>query len=131
VTVIAGVGNLRTGEITLANAGHPRPLFIDENGASVFVETTLGPPLGVGPTAYEAKTFTMPQNSILVCFTDGLIERRGEDIDTGLDRLMRTVMGSEHTSESLKVFVSTLLTGMRDAEAADDIAVLALKRVQA
>jgi serine phosphatase RsbU (regulator of sigma subunit) len=131
VTVIAGVGNLRTGEITLANAGHPRPLFIDENGASVFVETTLGPPLGVGPTAYEAKTLTMPQNSILVCFTDGLIERRGEDIDTGLDRLMRTVMESEHTSESLKVFVSTLLTGMRDAEAADDIAVLALKRVQA
>ena len=73
----------------------------------------------------------MPQNSTLICYTDGLIERRGEDLDTGLNRLVRTVRGSEPAiSEGLEVFVSRLLVGMRDPEGADDIAVLALKRMQ-
>lgn len=132
VTVIAGVGNVRTGEVTVANAGHPRPLLIPADGAGEFIETKVGPPLGVGTTTYEATTFTMPLDSTLLCYTDGLVERRGEDIDVGLNRLARAVRGPGHAaSEGMEILVSRLLGGMHDDEGADDIAILALKRVQA
>jgi serine phosphatase RsbU (regulator of sigma subunit)/type II secretory pathway pseudopilin PulG len=131
VTVIAGIGNMRTGTITMANAGHPRPLLLNEDRTTEFVETALGPPLGVGATTYQATTFTLPWNSTLVCYTDGLIERRGEDIDVGLDRLAGAVETFEPpASESLEVLVSGLLGAMRDEETADDIAILALRRVR-
>jgi serine phosphatase RsbU (regulator of sigma subunit) len=127
VTVIAGIGNVRTGEVTLANAGHPRPLCIRGDGSSEFVETAVGPPLGVGATCYEASTFTLPQDAILLCYTDGLIERRGEEIEVGLDRLATTAAASQHRADPAEL-LRDLLGAMRDDEAADDIALLALKR---
>lgn len=129
VTVIAGIGNVRTGEITIANAGHPRPLHIREDGSNEFVETALGPPLGVGAASYESTTFILPQDSTLLCYTDGLIERRGEDILVGLHRLARIASASKNR-EDLAEFLRHLLGQMRDEDAADDIALLAFKRVK-
>jgi serine phosphatase RsbU (regulator of sigma subunit) len=127
VTVIAGIGNVRTGEVTVANAGHPRPLQIHEDGSTEFVETALGPPLGVGATHYEPTSFTLVPKSTLLCYTDGLMERRGEDISVGLKRLARTASGSKRR-ENLAEFLADLLDGMRDDNAADDIALLAFRR---
>lgn len=100
VTVVVGVGTWRTGEVVVASAGHPPPLLLTAEDAA-YVDLPVGPPLGVGATGYEAATFTMPRGSTLLAFTDGLVERRGEDIDDGMRRL---------------------------ADAADDTAVLALRR---
>ncbi|GAA3818887.1 hypothetical protein GCM10022242_20880 [Nocardioides panacisoli] len=132
VTVIAGVGDWRTGEVTMASAGHLVPLLIDPEGATEFVPLPVGPPLGTGPSSYEAATVVLQPGWTLVCYTDGLVERRTEDIDAGLDRLARVAAGI-HSGQTnpLRSFVAALLDGMRDDARSDDIAVLALKRADA
>ena len=125
VTALVGVGNWRTGEIVLANAGHPSPLLVSGPDAG-FVPMSVGPPLGAGPSSYRPATFTLDQGATLISFTDGLVERRTEDIDSGLQRLMSAVVPvSEHPLGSLIVDV---LGSMENDDSADDVAILALRR---
>jgi serine phosphatase RsbU (regulator of sigma subunit) len=126
ITVIAGIGNWRTGEIVMANAGHPPPLLIAADQAE-YVPIPAGPPLGVGPSSYESTTFTLTGGSTLILYTDGLIERRTEDIDTGMRRLADVVRPI--AAEPVAAIVDQVLTSLRDEDAADDIAVLALRRL--
>jgi serine phosphatase RsbU (regulator of sigma subunit) len=126
ITVLVGVGSWRTGEITVANAGHPLPLLVTDGGSS-FVEVPAGPPLGAGPSTYDSSTFTLPQGATLVAFTDGLVERRGEQIDVGMRRLADNL--PPLAGRPLDTFVGDLLASMRTADTVDDIAVLALRRV--
>lgn len=123
-TVLVGVGDWRTGEVTLANAGHPPPVLLSGDGASL-VEVPPGRPLGTGPAAYPSVTVQMPPGSTLFCYTDGLVERRGEDIDAGLDRLVRVLL--EAGPGSVDRLVEHALGTMRSDDAPDDIAVLALR----
>ena len=118
-TALVGVGNWRTGVVTLANAGHPAPLLLTEDRPE-FVATPVGPPLGTGSSAYESCEFTMPVGSTLILYTDGLIERRTEDIATGMDRLARTV--APMSSVPLQTMVGEVLRGLNDPTASDDIA---------
>jgi serine phosphatase RsbU (regulator of sigma subunit) len=126
VTTIAGIGNWRTGEIVLANAGHPPPLLISD-GSVDYVSLPVGRPLGVGPSSYEPATFTMPGDSTMILYTDGLIERRTEDIDTGMTRLVDVV--GPIAQDPLEELIDQVLTSLRDENAVDDIAVLALRRL--
>jgi hypothetical protein len=123
-TALVGVGDWRTGEVTVASAGHPSPLLMTREGAD-FVATTPGPPLGTGPASYRSTTFTMSPGSTLLCFTDGLVERRTEDIDTGMRRLAATAAGS--TGASPDELVLHAHRTLRSDDARDDIAVLALR----
>lgn len=124
-TTVVGVGSWRTGEITVANAGHPPPLLLDDGGAE-FLQVSTGPPLGTGPTTYRSTTFTVAPGATLFCFTDGLVERRGEDIDTGMQRLARTV--EQAAVSSTAHLVAHTVRTLRCDDADDDIAVLALRR---
>jgi serine phosphatase RsbU (regulator of sigma subunit) len=126
ITVLVGVGNWRTGEVSVANAGHPLPALASDAGAS-FVPMPVGLPLGAGPWTYESSTFAMPVGATLIAYTDGLIERRSEDLDCGMRRLIDTVQPL--VARPLVEFVSEVVTSMRDEDHADDIAVLALRRV--
>jgi len=87
----------------------------------------VGRPLGVGPSSYEPATFTLAEGSTLILYTDGLIERRTEDIDAGMRRLVDVV--GPISQDPLEDLVDQVLTSMRDENAADDIAVLALRRL--
>ena len=126
ITAIAGIGNWRTGEIVLANAGHPPPLLVTD-GDTDYVSLPVGRPLGVGPSSYETATFTMPAGSAMILYTDGLIERRTEDIDAGMRRLVDVV--GPIAQDPLEELVDQVLTSLRDEDAVDDIAVLALRRL--
>jgi len=126
ITAIVGVGNWRTGEFVLANAGHPPPLFTDGEQVD-FVSTIVGPPLGVGPSAYKSVTITLPPGDAVVMYTDGLIERRTEDIDTGMNRLADVI--APIATRPLEDLVDLVLDSLRDDDAADDIALLALRRL--
>jgi serine phosphatase RsbU (regulator of sigma subunit) len=86
------------------------------------VETTPGAPLGVGDCTYPATTFVMEPHSTFIAFTDGLVERRGEDIDVGLRRLANTVKASNLPLNDL---LTNTLTALTDGDAEDDIAILA------
>jgi serine phosphatase RsbU (regulator of sigma subunit) len=122
-TVLVGCGDLRTGSITIASAGHLNPLMVSGR-TTEFVQATVGLPLGVEPTTYTATTIQMAHGSTLVAFTDGLVERRGESIDVGLGRLARAASTSDFTPEDL---LSALTSTVAHDGADDDIAVLAFR----
>ena len=129
-TVLVGVGDVVSRQITVANAGHLNPLTVS-NGRAQFVRTEPGPPLGVtadprdtaGPS-YPATTFTMPAGSTLIAFTDGLVERRGEDLGLSLQRLAATAAACAYEAE-VDAILESLLAGTVHGGSEDDIAVLA------
>lgn len=125
ITAVVGVGTWRTGEIVAVSAGHPPPLLVTDDGTS-HVAMTVGPPLGVGPSSYELAHFTMPPGSTLLAYTDGPVERRGEDIDTGLRRLVEAA--DLHGEAPVSDLLTSLLDTLRGDGAPDDIALLALRR---
>jgi serine phosphatase RsbU (regulator of sigma subunit) len=85
-TVLIGLVDRDTREVTLANAGHPEPLIIVGAHAD-YAATTVGPPLGTVTARYVSTSFVMAPGSVLLAFTDGLVERRDQSLDIGLDRL--------------------------------------------
>jgi serine phosphatase RsbU (regulator of sigma subunit) len=73
--------------ITCASAGHPRPLLVDAAGAH-YVDTAVGLPVGVElDRVYEETLMSLPTRGALFLYTDGLIERRGETLAEGFERL--------------------------------------------
>jgi serine phosphatase RsbU (regulator of sigma subunit) len=128
ITALVAVGNHRTGAITVANAGHPPPLLAATDGID-YVSVPVGPPLGFGASDYDEATFDLVPGATLLCYTDGLVERRDEDIDTGLDRLVRTV--TDLGDQPLPRLLGRVLAEMRADGAPDDTAVLALRRTTA
>ncbi|MCW2495897.1 PP2C family protein-serine/threonine phosphatase [Jatrophihabitans sp.] len=122
-TVIVGVGDLAARQVTVANAGHPLPLLVTPGGAS-FLPMPVGRPLGVGGGTYVSTTFTMPAGSTLLAFTDGLVERRDEDLDLGMARLAAAAGGPPRPLDTLLV---ELLATMTQDGSDDDIAMLAFR----
>ncbi|WP_183107096.1 SpoIIE family protein phosphatase [Streptomyces sp. 1114.5] len=106
---------------TAASAGHLPPVVADTEGRAHLVELPTGAPLGVGGVPFESAEFTLPEEGILVLYTDGLVERRSRDLDEGLRLLCRTVADRRASLEQTCDAVLTRLTG-RTSE--DDIAVI-------
>jgi serine phosphatase RsbU (regulator of sigma subunit)/PAS domain-containing protein len=70
------------------SAGHPPPLLRRPDGTTEVVDLEAGPLLGVDhSSAYPHTRIDLQPGSILALYTDGLVEERGTDIDTGIDRL--------------------------------------------
>jgi anti-sigma regulatory factor (Ser/Thr protein kinase) len=80
-----------------------------------------GAPLGVGGVPFETTTVEVPDGSRLLLYTDGLIERPGESLDTGLERLLAATAGWEGTVDS---FAQHVFTDLLPAEGIDDDAAL-------
>src|SRR5262249_60412087 len=76
-----------TGSMEVASAGHLSPLLVAPDGGSQFLDVSPAPPLGVGEGPISSRTFDVEDGSLLVLYTDGLVENRGRDIDDGLKRL--------------------------------------------
>ncbi|MGW1708558.1 PP2C family protein-serine/threonine phosphatase [Streptomyces sp. NPDC002206] len=78
-----------THTITYSSAGHPPPALLHTDGTVEYLDQATDPPLGARPDLVhrpeDATVFAA--GDALVLYTDGLIERRREDIDVGLDRL--------------------------------------------
>jgi serine phosphatase RsbU (regulator of sigma subunit)/type II secretory pathway pseudopilin PulG len=123
-TALVGIGDLVSGELTMSSAGHLNPLICTE-AESRFVEVAGGVPLGVARASYAATTVVIEPGSTFIAFTDGLVERRHEDIDEGLRRLARAAAPS---TAPLDDVVSALLATMTsDGADDDDIAILAFR----
>jgi serine phosphatase RsbU (regulator of sigma subunit)/anti-sigma regulatory factor (Ser/Thr protein kinase)/anti-anti-sigma regulatory factor len=120
-----------TGELTWALAGHPPVLLVDDDGAR-FLDGGAGSVLGVpGRPPYVEATARMPPGTSAVLYTDGLVERRGEVLDTGLGRLAeaagrRTGLGPDALVAGLAEAV------LPDAEGpVDDVALLVVRAIPA
>jgi serine phosphatase RsbU (regulator of sigma subunit) len=107
------------------NAGHPPPALISPDGA---VELLTGPPdvlLGVLPEGDRIDhTRVLEQGSTVVFYTDGLIDRRSQDLTDGFEWLSRTL--SRHATEDHEQLADTLLTEQM-AGSEDDVAILVLR----
>ena len=73
--------------VVLANAGHLPPVVVTTSGADL-VEGHPDPLLGLPRGRRALRTATMPEDSALVIYTDGLIERRGVSLDESLRQLV-------------------------------------------
>jgi serine phosphatase RsbU (regulator of sigma subunit) len=88
-TVVKVYIDWATHTLTYSSAGHPPPALLHHDGTMTFLDRATDPPLGARPEHVlrpEAST-AFTEGATLVLYTDGLIERRYEDIDAGLDRL--------------------------------------------
>ncbi|WP_212913704.1 SpoIIE family protein phosphatase [Streptomyces sp. TS71-3] len=86
-TCVYAVYDPVTRRCTMASAGHPPPAVVDPDGRVDFPEVPSGTPIGLGRMDYESITMTLPAGSVIVLYTDGLIETRTADLDAGLGRL--------------------------------------------
>ncbi|NJP48240.1 PP2C family protein-serine/threonine phosphatase [Actinacidiphila epipremni] len=108
-----------------SNAGHPPPLLCVPGEASRLLEAGLSPVLGVDPAfTRDDATIVLPPGSTLLLYTDGLIERPGEDITRGLARLRQH--GAGLAGLPIQRFCDALLERVTGGHF-DDIAILALR----
>ncbi|MFJ8749555.1 GAF domain-containing SpoIIE family protein phosphatase [Streptomyces sp. NPDC102441] len=112
--------------LTWSNAGHPPPLLrtpdgrvsaLDEHGLLL-----LGAPGGPARHDHELE---LPLGSVLLLYTDGLVERRDNDIDASIGRTASTL--SAHGDEPLPQLLEALSHGLADAPQRDDVAVLVVR----
>ena len=117
--------SLETGALRIASAGHPPPVLVSATGEASLIEIAAAPPLGTlpYPTHQDVETSLGPGETILM-YTDGLIERRGESLVVGLERL-REMAGVVASAEEL---CQRVIDGLVPAlGSADDVAVVALR----
>ncbi|THA39085.1 SpoIIE family protein phosphatase [Streptomyces sp. A1547] len=110
-----------SGLCTMASAGHPGPALVRPDGGVEFPELPAGLPLGVGGMPFEATELLLPESSRLVLFTDGLLEDRDRDFDTGLDLLARTLAQPGRSPEQV---CADVLAALLFPSPSDDIALL-------
>jgi serine phosphatase RsbU (regulator of sigma subunit) len=124
-TVLCGIADIDSHELTMANAGHLPPLLIDDVGGQ-FLSTQVGPPIGVtAHTPYGTTTFSVPAHATLIAYSDGLVERRNEDLDHGLQRLEKSAVSAH--GASLEDVLTTVVTELTQDAADDDTAILGLR----
>ena len=129
VTLLVGVltGDLR--RFRYVSAGHPPPLVVGPGGAAFASDHAANPPLGLphAPSFVE-EDVSMPPGTSILLYTDGLIERRNESLETGLERLRSTAeevfTGAELNDEITELLARTI-DGPRPS---DDVALMLLYR---
>jgi PAS domain S-box-containing protein len=113
--------------ICWSNAGHPPPMAITPDGAVQVLDG--GRPdllLGVQPDVPRREgQVTLPWGSVVLLYTDGLVESRHEDLDHGLDRLRATL--AELAGRDLDGMVDEVLTRMLPTHPGDDVALIAVR----
>lgn len=114
-----------TGICTLTLAGHPPPVVVEPDGFVYFPELSPDPPLGAAEPPFQSVELQLHDGSLLVLYTDGLLESPGREIDQGmadLARLLRT-SGPEDL-ERLCDLITTRLLPYEQSSALDDAALL-------
>lgn len=108
--------------LRVASAGHPPLLIRLPSGRVEQVAAPPGPPLGLGGSRYDDLVVPFPAGSILVAYTDGLVESHTRDVETGIDELSATLetIDAEQSLEDM----ADLLLGMADRT--DDTALVLL-----
>jgi sigma-B regulation protein RsbU (phosphoserine phosphatase) len=122
VTMLYCVLNACSREITIASAGHPRPLLV--HGDCSFVDVDPGLPLGLGVSSYSEHTIELPPGDALLLYTDGITEamdRSYEEygparliqhflrpeacVDGLVDEIRRYSLGSDLTDDATAVLI--------------------------
>ncbi len=124
-TCVYAVHDPNEGRLVYASAGHLPILVRDEDGTVHRAAEPTGPPLGTGGWVHTSGTIALPPGSTAVLYTDGLVERRSEDIDEGVASLARALSGAKGSPQ---VVCDRLIRSLGvTAEHDDDVAVLVVQ----
>jgi serine phosphatase RsbU (regulator of sigma subunit)/anti-sigma regulatory factor (Ser/Thr protein kinase) len=134
VTLIYLVFDPSTRLLRWTNAGHPPPLVFAD-GSGTYLTGALAPPVGVTlDGSFVEGSLVLDPGATLLLYTDGLIERRGVSLTTGLDRLNHEATSAPHPStpaspdDDLESLCDVLLRAFLDEEhVPDDVALLAMR----
>jgi len=122
-TLLYAVLELHSGRVTASSAAHPPPLLRRTMSAPEYVDLPPSVPLAVVRTPdYKDVAFDLPPDSTIVLYTDGLVERAGESLAVGLDRLRGVVGESPPEAEGVCRHLTSQL--LADGSGADDAALL-------
>ncbi|HEX8495895.1 MAG TPA: GAF domain-containing SpoIIE family protein phosphatase [Actinomycetales bacterium] len=109
-----------------SNAGHLPPVVLHADGTSTLLDTPADLLLGVDPTTdRHDHTYELPDDSTLLMFTDGLVERRGSTLDEGLRTLQEALVGL--AAAPLDELCDTVLDRLVLGPGEDDVALLAVR----
>ena len=121
-TMLIAVLEPTSGRLVFASAGHPPAVVRHSHGDVELLAGVGGPPVGATPKAHFAEHETvLAAGAALVLYTDGLVERRGEDLDTGLERLQKAIHAGPCDAGPL---ADDLIASCDTIDRSDDVAVL-------
>ncbi|MFZ2047523.1 MAG: GAF domain-containing SpoIIE family protein phosphatase [Trebonia sp.] len=136
-TVLYGLYTPGTGDFTVSSAGHLPPILAAPGGQAGLLPLRPDPPIGTADDLpRRSASFFIPPGALLCCYTDGLVERRGQVLDQGMDTLAATLgklvaavpaATTEPVAEEACAEIMRALVGSTAAQ--DDIAVLVLSRL--
>ncbi|WP_328474932.1 SpoIIE family protein phosphatase [Actinoplanes sp. NBC_00393] len=111
--------------VRISSAGHLRPVIAVPGQPPALLDLPVDAPLGVGrsPSRRRTTTVDLPAGALLLCYTDGLVERRHQIIDVGIKALIDVV-----TPGHPEAVCATVMSRLGSEQPLDDIAVLAIRR---
>lgn len=120
-TCVYAVHDAAAGDCLIARAGHPPPAVADARGTVKFLDGPSGTPLGAGGQDFRSERVALPAGSLLVLYTDGLIEARDRDLDQGMQQLAQALLHLDHPLEDI---CDRILGRLLPPAPRDDVAVL-------
>ena len=129
VTMLFGALDPETGRLEWATAGHPPPVLVAADGTARQLDHPGCPPLGSPPIVSpppSTQVVTIQPGETIVWFTDGLVERRGEDLEDGFARLVAVAPRLDpRRPDSIDAVLAELVPGRQRP---DDVCLLILRR---
>jgi serine phosphatase RsbU (regulator of sigma subunit)/anti-sigma regulatory factor (Ser/Thr protein kinase) len=124
-TVFCAVIDPAAGTVTYSCAGHPPPILVTAAGDYGLLDQALSLPLGMLPAGWQRgqATATLPPGATLLLYTDGLVERRNQSLDKGIETAaVTTAERAEDHPDQVADHVTSTMTPAAGYD--DDVAVL-------
>ncbi|RBQ19697.1 hypothetical protein DP939_13290 [Spongiactinospora rosea] len=125
-TAIIGHFDPETGELAWICAGHPAPVLL-RDGTATLLQVRPGPIMGAMESpSYTLETTPLRRGDLVLLYTDGVVERRGRDIEEGFEALLAAAHGAAAEEDPERV-LDRVLGELRDERGEDDICILAVR----
>jgi PAS domain S-box-containing protein len=121
VTCVYAVYDPSSEQLSYASAGHLPPLWAAPGRETERLPGPTGPPLGAGPARFTEHERMLSTGELIVLYTDGLVERRDEQLDQGIESLAAAISTD---AETIALLPAELVRALAPEGSEDDIAIL-------
>jgi GAF domain-containing protein/anti-sigma regulatory factor (Ser/Thr protein kinase) len=129
-TLCYAVVDPTNGSFQAVSAGHPPPVVVGTAGAVRWLHGVGGPPIGADERSrYRVSETVLEAGDTVIMYTDGLIERRRESLDVGLQRMLDAAASAPRPADLDRTCDHLIAELLPDGVAEDDVAVLTVRYV--